>query len=422
MAPPQPAGRPMSGMPSMYAESVPQAGVTPIQGGAVNVPAQGGANPPWLPPSGQFGKPSTPGVENLGGNWFTGKTKSIPTMPSDIKDLRGGTIQMLGNNLGQVFGQTADDPSRVNAGYAGNVDPMMLTQQFGLGGDYDIRSLLSQFGGGGGGGGTGGGSGINIDSVDTLGGENSAFFKNMMAQFSPAFAQRRAEALAAAKESSGNLTGSGFANALGTTVNRSLGDEQERLANVGMEGIKMELGRQGQLAELANSRAMSGASGAVAHQGNLMNFILGRAGLDLEGQKMGLQQGMSNQDAALRAGMGNQSTRQGSMDLQSKMDFDREMAMYNARNNMSNSNSDRYTQLLNNMTTTGVGPNQVTKSGGVSGFLSGLLNVGGQIAGAGGFNGLFNRGKSPNGMPPGVPMTSNTPWTPSPWSNGPRGV
>jgi len=46
------------------------------------------------------------------------------------------------------------------------------------------------------------------------------------------FAENRNQALAQAKEQSGNLTGSGFANALGTTTNRSLVEEDMLLAQM----------------------------------------------------------------------------------------------------------------------------------------------------------------------------------------------
>ena len=52
------------------------------------------------------------------------------------------------------------------------------------------------------------------------------------AAYAPAFAQRRAEALAAAKESAGNLTGSGFAHQLGVAAGRSALEENAFLANL----------------------------------------------------------------------------------------------------------------------------------------------------------------------------------------------
>ncbi len=133
-------------------------------------------------------------------------------------------------------------------------------------------------------------------SVDQLGGANSAFFQNMMAQLQPAFSQQRAEGLAAAKEASGNLTGSGYANALGSSINRSLGQEQATLANYASQGLQTEVQRQlqqagidlsgiemGQRGELANIATEMQRRGYNAEQIN--QFIRTQAGLDADRNK-----------------------------------------------------------------------------------------------------------------------------------------
>jgi hypothetical protein len=84
----------------------------------------------------------------------------------------------------------------------------------------------------------------STQSVDQLGGQNSAFFQNMMGQLAPAFAQQRAEALAQAKESAGTLTGTGLTNMLGGAMNRSLGNQQAILADYASRGLQTEVGRQ----------------------------------------------------------------------------------------------------------------------------------------------------------------------------------
>jgi len=83
-----------------------------------------------------------------------------------------------------------------------------------------------------------------IQSVDQLGGANSPFFANMMQQLQPMFTQQRDEAMAAAREGAGNLTGSGFGNILGSAINRSLGQEQATAAQYAQQGLQMELQRQ----------------------------------------------------------------------------------------------------------------------------------------------------------------------------------
>lgn len=88
------------------------------------------------------------------------------------------------------------------------------------------------------------GSSLATDSVDKLGGANSAFFNNMVNQLQPSFNQARAEGVAAAKEGAGSLTGSGFANILGSAINRSMGSQQATLANYAAQGLNTEVGRQ----------------------------------------------------------------------------------------------------------------------------------------------------------------------------------
>lgn len=82
------------------------------------------------------------------------------------------------------------------------------------------------------------------DSIDTLGGANSAFFQNLMTQLRPQFDQQRAEGLAAAKEAAGNLTGSGFGNTLGAAVNRSLANENATAAQFANQALQLEMQRQ----------------------------------------------------------------------------------------------------------------------------------------------------------------------------------
>ncbi len=53
-----------------------------------------------------------------------------------------------------------------------------------------------------------------------------------IAPFQKMFGQTRAEALATAKEQSGNLTGSGFANVMGVAAGRSAAEENAFLANL----------------------------------------------------------------------------------------------------------------------------------------------------------------------------------------------
>jgi len=122
-------------------------------------------------------------------------------------------------------------------------------------------------------------SGYNpTQSVDALGGKNSAFFNNMVEQLKPAFSQGRAEALAAAKEGLGNMgAGSGVANSLGIAINRSLGNEQATLANYATQGIQTEVGRQlqdaAQTAQVGMANANRALSADQSNQGADLQFL-----------------------------------------------------------------------------------------------------------------------------------------------------
>lgn len=205
-----------------------------------------------------------------------------------------------------------------------------MVRDVGLGNNYQPQAARDVYGQG-------------TQSIDALGGQNSAFFRNMMNQLSPSFDMRRNLGLAAAKESAGNLTGSGFANRLGSSINRSLGDEQAALAQYAVQGLNLEAVRQGgdanrllsagqsnQGADIAlgGQRLQRGAMDLQAQQSNqamdstFLNQLISRGGLNLQGQELDLrgqmanqasqeayaQRGLTAQDLALRAGMSNQST------------------------------------------------------------------------------------------------------------------
>lgn len=168
-------------------------------------------------------------------------------------------------------------------------------------------------------------------SVDQLGGANSAFFRNMQGQLQPAFAQGREEALAAAKAGLGNMGGgSALGNSLGTAMNRSLGNEQATLANYASQGLQTEVGRQlqdaGQRSQVDMANANRGLQSDQGNQGADMGFLnqllgqqgqqgnlaLGYAGQNLQGQmanqQMAGQLGQAGMSNALNAAQGNQST------------------------------------------------------------------------------------------------------------------
>lgn len=69
-------------------------------------------------------------------------------------------------------------------------------------------------------------------SLDSYADPNGALFGDMQARLNAMFGQNRDIALAQAKERSGNLTGSGYASALGNVVNRSLAEQNSAVGNL----------------------------------------------------------------------------------------------------------------------------------------------------------------------------------------------
>lgn len=407
-----------------------------------------------------------------------GSTKKVSTIPQDITGLRQGVVSYLAGNNGpqsipqkgsqlgngwtatgapiglpagpmsQGQGSPFDrinaglppDPGRVEVQRPNDIGPLaqvggggpirdVSAERVGSGLNDQLSQLMASLGTdrgmirdvrasgvtGFGGGGAGGPMG---QSLDQIGGANSDFFKNMMAQLQPAFTQQRAMGLAQAKEAAGNLSGSGLANYLGASVNRSLGDEQARLADYAFQGVLAESQRQQQAAAAAQSGMNNAANldlqAQLANQGmdlNYMNYLLNRGQFGLQGAQLGLQAEGMNQEAALRAGLANQQGdvqrgqlgQQGQMfntqydflrqqanqgnawnanNLQAQLDQQRNMGIYGAQNQNAQQNAQNYLQLLLGMSTTGVGPDQVVQKGGIGQMLPGLLGIGGQLLGA----------------------------------------
>lgn len=94
-------------------------------------------------------------------------------------------------------------------------------------------------------------------------------FAEIPKEYGPAFAQRRAEALAAAKESAGNLTGSGFGNVLGVAAGRSALEENAFLANLQQQSADRFL----RLLQLP-----AAYTGQMTHQPGFLDYLFEGAG------------------------------------------------------------------------------------------------------------------------------------------------
>lgn len=172
-------------------------------------------------------------------------------------------------------------------------------------------------------------TGRDTQSVDQLGGANSAFFQNMMNQLQPAFTQQRQLAAAAGSEAAGNLTGSGFANRLGSSLGRTLGAEQAMLADYASKGIAMEQARQAGDAD----RALRGDMSNQGMDSTFINQLLTGRGQDMD---------------------------------------------------LANANAQRFAGLLGDQAGLGVGPDEVIQKGGIGELLGPLAGAYGAYMGAGG--------------------------------------
>lgn len=90
-------------------------------------------------------------------------------------------------------------------------------------------------------------------------GEDSLFTRNILPAYNSLFNTQNALTAAAAKESAGNLTGSGFANTMATALNRNNSSQQALLASTLNDLVSQEIARQGTGANLAATRNISQA-------------------------------------------------------------------------------------------------------------------------------------------------------------------
>jgi hypothetical protein len=79
---------------------------------------------------------------------------------------------------------------------------------------------------------------------DIVNGQQGYFKDNILSAYTPLFQSQRDQALAQAKEQAGSLTGSGFANTLGNSINRTVVDQGAKLSDLLTQLATTELGRQ----------------------------------------------------------------------------------------------------------------------------------------------------------------------------------
>lgn len=99
--------------------------------------------------------------------------------------------------------------------------------------------------------------------VRATSGENSMFANNILPVYNDLFRQTNELTAAAARESAGNLTGSGYANTVGTALNRNNAQQQALLADTLNNLVSQEIQRQQGGAQLASTRNLAQAQGEL---------------------------------------------------------------------------------------------------------------------------------------------------------------
>lgn len=123
---------------------------------------------------------------------------------------------------------------------------------------------------------------------EIAGGPNSYFANQVLSPYDQLFNQQRREALAQAKESAGNLTGSGLGNVIGSAVNRTLPQQQAQLSDILTGLTTQELGRQQNYAN--NSLQQLLAQGGI--NANMASQIFG-AGTQRNSQQAALDSALN---------------------------------------------------------------------------------------------------------------------------------
>lgn len=110
-----------------------------------------------------------------------------------------------------------------------------------------------------------------LESILSAQGGASTLFPSAtdLTPFQKMFEQNRAVGLAQAKESAGNLTGSGFANAMGSAAGRSILEENAFLADLMNRNQQANAQRWLQLAG-----GIPGMGGQMAYQPGFMDYLL----------------------------------------------------------------------------------------------------------------------------------------------------
>jgi hypothetical protein len=165
----------------------------------------------------------------------------------------------------------------------------------------------------------------NLANIINSPGVNGYFRDVILKPYQDVFAQNRSLGLAAAREGAGNLTGTGYAAALGDVINRSIPQENAALADILTQLAGGEQGRQLQVAGLEQGRNVQNQNTqltrATTDANNATSASIANAGnsAQLAGQTLGARTSLTGQGLNLFGNM--------AVDAARRAD---EMGMFNA--------------------------------------------------------------------------------------------
>ncbi len=243
--------------------------------------------------------------------------------------------------------------------------------------------------------------------VRSIMGGNSMFTNNILPAYNDLFNTQNALAAATAKEQAGNLTGSGFANSLGSALNRNTSSQQALLADVLNNLVSQEIGRQGAGAQLATGMnteearmnlqgqttsaqlrqqaealrvqaEASGRSDLMAAANSMQQQAIQQAALEQQANLTNA--GMQQQTALANAGWENTANSEyfqagvNRNQQQAQLDQQRQLAQFAAANGMSIQNAQQIMDLIRMLFGQTGGFNTQT-SGGAGAALPGIAQI-----------------------------------------------
>jgi hypothetical protein len=332
----------------------------------------------------------------------------------------GGSTPDASNFLNGIFAQLPQGPPQVNINSPTSPTAASATgAQINPGSDYDnlIKSIVSLSTGAAQGAGAGGAptvsdAGTGLQSVDQVAanmmGPNSFYSKTILPTLTNTFNQQNALDLAQAKESAGNLTGSGLAASLGSVMNRNAATQQQNIIGALQGLVSQQLGVNQSSASMAQQRNITSAQ--LQQQADAMRqqaMASGRSDLLAAANQMyakaQAQAQLEQQNNQFNTGQTNTMNTNTYNQLsdtartQAQLDQQNNLAQFAGALGISTQNAQALLSLIQGQSGMGMGQNTAVTSGGIGSILPGLASVFATIFGPGGVANNGNSGGATTG-------------------------